>query len=363
MNMAARIPPVADPHMLTLVEVARDDWDTWILARDDSTPFHLNAWGEGVEAATGHVFKRFGLKDEGGAIVAVMPVHFIRSLLFGKAAASAGFAVDGGVLAESAEAAEKLTQLVWALPDVQASGSLELRGGMMPMDKAWHIKSETYAGFRALLAADDDAQLLAIPRKQRAEVRKALSGLEAGDFTVTTGNDESHAREHYAVYAESVRNLGTPVFPKKLFDEIRRRFGDDADILTVRKADGTPLASVLSLYHKGVVMPYWGGGTFDARGARANELMYYKLMCHARTRGCTRFDFGRSKVGTGAYAYKKNWGMEPQALTYAVRTASGEEPRDINPLSPKYQKKIQMWQKLPLWAANIAGPFIARGLG
>ena len=363
MNMAVTIPPVTDHPQLAFVEVPREEWDMWILARNDSTPFHRNAWGEGVEAATGHAFKCYGLKDASGAIVAGVPVHFIRSLLFGKAAASAGFAVDGGVLADNAEAAQLLIDAVWALPEVQASGSLELRGGVMPADNIWHIKSETYAGFATPLAADDEAQLLAIPRKQRAEVRKALAGLEAGDYDVVTGNDDVLAREHYAVYAESVRNLGTPVFPKKLFDEIRRRFGDEVDILTVRKADGTPLASVLSLYHKGVVMPYWGGGTFDARAARANELMYYKLMCHARVRGCDRFDFGRSKVGTGAYAYKKNWGMEPQALTYAVRTASGEEPRDINPLSPKYQKKIQMWQKLPLWVANSVGPFIARGLG
>lgn len=363
MNMALTTPLVVDPETLALIDVSREDWDAWILARDDSTPFHLNAWGEGIEAATGHAFKRYGLANAAGDIVAVMPVHFIRSILFGKAAVSSGFAVNGGILADSVALANTLAETVWARPEVIAHGSLELRGGVMPTHDAWHIKTETYAGFETPLAADDDAQLLAIPRKQRAEVRKSMAGLEADEFTVTTGNDDMLAREHYAVYAESVRNLGTPVFPKALFDQIRRHFGDDVDILTVRKADGTPLASVLSLYHKGVVMPYWGGGTWEARGARANELMYYKLMCHARERGCTRFDFGRSKVGTGAYAYKKNWGMEPQALAYAVRTADGEEPRDINPLSPKYQAKIQMWQKLPLWLANGIGPLLARGLG
>ena len=38
---------------------------------------------------------------------------------------------------------------------------------------------------------------------------------------------------HYAVYAESVRNLGTPVFPRSLFDAVLDLFGDAADILTV----------------------------------------------------------------------------------------------------------------------------------
>src|SRR3546814_5643441 len=88
--------------------------------------------------------------------------------------------------------------------------------------------------------------------------------------------------------------LGTPVFPKALFDAVLDAFEGDADILTVREG-GRPVASVLSLYWRGTVMPYWGGGTADARRLRANELMYFALMRHAREKGCTRFDFGRSK--------------------------------------------------------------------
>jgi hypothetical protein len=139
-------------------------------------------------------------------------------------------------------------------------------------------------------------------------------------------------------------------------------FGPDADILTIRR-DGKPLASVLSFYFKNAVYPYWGGGGVGARAARANELMYFELMRHAASRGCTRFDFGRSKFGTGAFAFKKNWGFEPQPLTYAVRTADGSIPREINPLDPKYRLKIEAWKKLPLWLANRLGPPIARGLG
>jgi hypothetical protein len=144
--------------------------------------------------------------------------------------------------------------------------------------------------------------------------------------------------------------------------EVLRAFGDDADILTVL-ADGRPVASVLSLYHKGVVMPYWGGGVLEARALRANDVMYYALMNHARRRGCVAFDFGRSKVGSGAFNFKKNWGFEPQLLSYAVRTADGAEPRDINPNSPKYRAQIALWQKLPLPVANALGPWIAKGLG
>ena len=236
--------------------------------------------------------------------------------------------------------------------------SVELRGGPLPEGEGWIREDGVYAGFARQLAADDDAELLAIPRKQRAEVRKAL---ESG-LTVTTGSDAAERRDHYRIYATSVRNLGTPVFPKKLFGEVLDAFGDKADILTVRQ-DGRPVASVLSLYWRGAVMPYWGGGTAEARKLRANELMYFALMRHAQRKGYLAFDFGRSKLGTGPFAYKKNWGFEPQPLVYARWLAPGETARDTNPNSARYRLQVDLWKKLPLWAANRIGPLIARGLG
>jgi FemAB-related protein (PEP-CTERM system-associated) len=206
--------------------------------------------------------------------------------------------------------------------------------------------------------ADDEAQLTAIPRKQRAEVRKGL----ADDFTVTVGTSAEDRTAHYAVYAESVRNLGTPVFPRALFDAVLDAFGDQADILTVHH-HGAPVASVLSLYWRGAVMPYWGGGTRQARRLRANDRMYFELMLHARRRGCDRFDFGRSKTGSGAYHFKRNWGFSPEPLGYATWTALGAARRDADPTSTKHALQIALWQRLPLGVANMVGPWIARGLG
>jgi len=230
--------------------------------------------------------------------------------------------------------------------------------GRLPLPDGWQVEQDVYAGFARDLAKDEEAELLAIPRKQRAEVRKAL----ASDLKVTVGVDAEHRAAHYRVYATSVRNLGTPVFPKALFGCVLDAFGDNADILTVHNGSEA-VASVLSLYWRGTVMPYWGGGLASARTLRANELMYFALMNHARAKGCTRFDFGRSKLGTGPFAYKKNWGFEPQPLTYARWLAAGESPRDTNPTSAKYRLQVDLWKKLPLWAANRMGPLIARGLG
>lgn len=331
--------------------------DAFIAASPAATPFHRPAWVLAVSKACGQEWRYLLAEDEDGALLGILPLHLVHSALFGRALVSSGFAVDGGIISANDQAIQLLADEAWRFAERHSFSTVELRGGALPDDQ-WQHSDGVYAGFVAALADDDESQLLAIPRKQRAEVRKGLNN----DLTVRIGTAAQDRADHYAVYAESVRNLGTPVFPKVLFDEVLDGFGEDADILTVLH-EGRPVASVLSLYHRAAVMPYWGGGTWDARRLRANDLMYYGLMNHARERGCRSFDFGRSKFGTGAFSFKKNWGFEPQPLRYATRTANGEAPRDVNPMSPKYRAQVALWQRLPLSIANRLGPMIARGLG
>jgi FemAB-related protein (PEP-CTERM system-associated) len=330
---------------------------SWVDAQPGATPFHLPAWSRAVARGCRQRSHYLVAETGGGTIAAVLPLTEIASPLFGRALVSAGFGVGGGILAGREDAVAPMAEAAWTLAARLRCPGIELRGGACP-GADWQRDEATYLSFVRPLAADDEAELLAVPRKQRAELRKAL----AGELRVETGTDAAARRAHYRVYAESVRNLGTPVFPAALFAATLDEFGDAADILTVRHR-GRAVASALSLYWRGTVYPYWGGGTAAARTLRANDRMYFALMGHARARGCTRFDFGRSKAGTGAAAFKKNWGFTPQPLRYFARHAEGVGPRSINPLDPKYRLQIALWKRLPLWVANQAGPWIARGLG
>ena len=331
--------------------------DKFVKTHTEGTAFHRPAWVVSVAKACGHQWRYLLAEDAEGNLLGILPLHLIHSALFGRALVSSAFAVGGGILCSNQRAVRMLADAAWQFAECHSFPSVEFRGGPVPKDQ-WQNKADVYAGFVTDLAENDEDQLLAIPRKQRAEVRKGLKN----ELEICIGSTAQDRADHYAVYSESVRNLGTPVFPQSLFENVLDAFGDDADILTV-KAGGKPVASVLSLYHGGTVMPYWGGGTWDARRLRANDIMYYALMNHARERGCKSFDFGRSKVGTGAYSFKKNWGFEPTPLSYAYRTADGDELRDINPMSPKYRLQVAVWQRLPLSIANRLGPMIAKGLG
>jgi len=329
----------------------------FVRAHPAATPFHLPEWNIAVARGCGQQAHCLVVERANGEIAGILPLTEIHSPLFGRALVSTGFAVGGGILATSDDAVPVLAEAGWALAERLRCPTMELRGGPIP-EGGWQVDETTYLGFARDLAATDEAELAAIPRKQRAELRKAM----ALGLGIVTGCHDNVLKQHYSVYSQSVRNLGTPVFPMRLFREILNEFGESADILVVSH-EGQPVAGVLSVYMNGVVYPYWGGGTQAARGLRANDLMYFALMGHARARGCTRFDFGRSKAGTGPAAFKKNWGFDGQPLRYAKRAPAGQQPREINPMSPRYRLQVAGWRKLPLWAANRLGPVIARGLG
>lgn len=351
--------PIATSHKATFADLG----DARMAARIEgfvkehrASLFHRPCWLRAVEAGTGQKAGGF-ITQQLGTITGWLPLTQVRSMLFGKALVSSGFGVGGGLCVASKEAHAPLIEAAQDFAGRHGFASLELRGGALPKGEGWRQWDDKHCGFERPLAEHDEAELLAIPRKARAEVRKGIKA----DLPIRIGRNTDDLRAHYAIYAQSVRNLGTPVFPARLFRAMLHAFPDESDILTVFK-DGAPISSVLNFYHDGAVMPFWGGGTLAARSARSNELMYYELMLHARQRGMQRFDFGRSKTGSGPYKFKKNWGFDPQHLAYAQWTAPGSHARDIDPTSEAYSRKIELWKKLPLALANRLGPMISRGL-
>jgi FemAB-related protein (PEP-CTERM system-associated) len=166
----------------------------------------------------------------------------------------------------------------------------------------------------------------------------------------------------FDAFAASQRNLGTPILPKRYFQALKEEFGEACDVLTVTSA-GKVVASVLSFYFRDEVLPYYGGGPAEARDLKANDFMYWELMRRSAERGIRVFDYGRSKVGSGSYSFKKNWGFEPEPLRYQYRLVKAHDVPNVSPNNPKYRLMIEAWRRLPLALANRLGPVLARNLG
>jgi FemAB-related protein (PEP-CTERM system-associated) len=332
------------------------DWDRFVLAHPQGTFFHRAAWRRVNARAFGHA-TNYVAAERDGAIVGILPLVRQRTLLFGDSLISVAFCVNGGPIATDAEAFAALIARADSLMQSTGVKVMEFRYLQAPefLPPDWIAKDGLYVIFRKPITGSDDDNLKAIPRKQRAMVRKGIG------LGLTSEIDRDTARL-YPIYAESVRNLGTPVFARKYFDILMDEFRDTADVVTI--LDGaTPIASVMNFYHKDEVLPYYGGGTRAARDRYANDFMYWEVMRRAAARGSRLFDFGRSKTGTGAHAFKRNWGFEPAPLQYRFRLAPGASIPDLNPLNPKFRLFIAAWKRLPLPIAGLIGPHIVRGLG
>ena len=231
---------------------------------------------------------------------------------------------------------------------------LELRN-LTPQNADWPTKDSLYFTFRKRISTDTDENLTAVPRKQRAMIRKAIKvGLETH---LDAGIDSL-----YDMYSQSVRNLGTPVFSKQYFSLLKAEFGDECEITIISK-DGRPVSGVMSFYFRDEILPYYGGGTSEARALSANDFMYWQVMCQAAERGVQIFDYGRSKIDTGPYRFKKHWGFEPQPLHYEYGLVRSTDMPNLSPTNPKYRLFINLWKRMPLPLSRLLGPMVSRNLG
>lgn len=329
-----------------------DKWDAFVLSCPEASFFHRAGWQSVIERAFGHKTWFYYAESE-GEIVGVLSLAEIKSALFGHSLSSLPFCVYGGVATSNEEARLALTKAAVELAETINTGHLEFRN-IGERNPDW-LSKHLYVTFRKEIDPEEEKNMLAIPRKQRAMVRKGIKlGLQS--------EIDQHTDRFFYAYSTSVHRLGTPVFSKKFFRILKEVFSDDCEILTIVK-DGRVIASVMSFYFRDEVLPYYGGGTSEARELAGNDFMYWELMRRACMRGYKIFDFGRSKLGTGSFDFKKNWGFEPEPLHYEYKLHRSTAVPENNPLNPKYQLFIKLWQRMPISIANIIGPHIVKNLG
>jgi FemAB-related protein (PEP-CTERM system-associated) len=328
-------------------------WEAFVQRCPHASFFHRLGWREIVESVFRHR-PHYLVAERGREIVGVLPLAEVRSLLFGNALISLPFCVHAGPAADDADAERALIDTATELARSLGVDYLELRHRAVKCPE-WP-RQDLYVTFRKEIAPDVAANLLAIPRKQRAMVRKGIiHGLKS--------EIDASVDRFFALYADNVHRHGTPPLGKRYFARLRAVFGDCCEVLTVTDPRGRPVSSVLSFYFKDEVLPYYAGDTGDARAMAANDFKYWELMRRACERGLRVFDYGRSKRDTGSFDFKKNWGFEPSPLPYEFCLLKRNSVPQNNPLNPKYRTFIALWRHLPLGMANALGPHIVRALG
>jgi FemAB-related protein (PEP-CTERM system-associated) len=354
-RVAAKRSPIS---IRRLTGADAEKWDECVMRTPEATFCHRSGWIKVIEETWRHNSQCL-LAERDDDVAGVLPLVHVRSRIFGSMLVSTPNAAYGGAVADDAATFRALIDAAKQLARELDVDYLELRNRELT-EYAWQMEGfqpqNLYVSFDCPITPDEDSLMKSFPSDVRRMIRQGLKhGLQA-----ELGREEL-LDDFYEVYATSVRNLGTPVFPKKLFAEFLRTFGNECDILIVRHAGGVA-GGVMNFYFRDVVLPYFGGAYAKFYRTGINNFMYWELMRSAAARGYRTFDFGRSKRGAGSYEFKRGWRMRERPLLYQYFLVRRKEMPNLNPSNPKFRLMIEAWKRLPLSATKVIGPWIVRNL-
>lgn len=231
---------------------------------------------------------------------------------------------------------------------------VEIKNKTLQLMNGLIAKENIYASFEKDLPSDQKLLLHSIPRKKRADIRKALNN------NALIFHENIPFNDFYNIYTQAQRDLGTPTHARSFY----KRITDHSHyLLSGVSYKGNIIAVCLSFIMKDRILAYYGGALEQARPLHAFDLMYYYLMCWGIRNQKTYFDFGRSKYNTGSFAYKTYWGIQPKARHHIFMTIDGQDLPDTTPKNKTFQTRIKMWKKMPLWLTRLVGPFIIKYIG
>jgi len=327
-------------------------WDAYAASHARATFFHQSRWSR-ILGQTFRYPSRSLLVEGGGAIRGILPLFRCRGLRGGVSLFSLPHTVYGGPVADDAAAEQALLEGARKLADEEGAGRIEFRNrhpNSLPLTPL-----EGFVTFEKELPKSPDLCYRALPKKSREAINQARKRhkLEAA-FS-------SDLDTFYALLAASYKNLGTPVFPKVFFERILAEFPRESSILLVRH-ESHAVAAVLSVTHRGTMMPLYSGEAPLVGHLKANNFKYLSLMERAVESGCARFDFGRSRLSNeGVVRFKINQGFDPVPLPYQMDGAAGDPGKAVaDPNRGFYAKARLAWRRLPDGVARWVGPRLIR---
>lgn len=329
-------------------------WDAFVRAHPRGTFFHLTGWRRAVEE-TFHHEPHYLVCEQGRAWRGVLPVFYVRSPFIGRQLISTPYAVYGGVVAMDDAAEHALIDAACQHGRRLGAGYLELRH--LEPRSGDRVSYDLYVTFRKELPQETGEVMPAIPKKARAEVRRARD-----KHSMTFGESQDVA-SFFELFANEKRRLGTPSLPSAWFENLREEFGSSIVLHEVRDPDGRPMGAVMSFLFRETVYAYYSGSSVESRGKGVADFMYCRLMEWAVEHGYRVFDFGRSRRDTGAAKFKKNMGFEDEDLHYdfTLLRPNARLP-EFHPSNPKLEGPRRMWSKLPSFVANRVGGRLSRYL-
>jgi FemAB-related protein (PEP-CTERM system-associated) len=330
---------------------AESRWDRFVVDNPGGTFFHQTSWKRVIEKT--YRYRPFYFYAErNGQITGVAPAFLVSNLLTGRCLISVPFAVYGGVCASDKESESALIRHLEYLARELRVQYVELRNRSGEILPQYHA-NERYSTFTIPIVLDTDTLYNGFPKDIRYMIRK---GEKAG-LKARSGLDQIGL--FYDLVSINLRRLGTPAFPRTLFENLIAEYPGQLD-LTIVYSGSKAVSGGLSFLFREWMQPYYVGSLDEAKGMAANNFLWWKLIQIAAENGRSTFDFGRSKNGSGNFDFKKKWNPKIELLKYRVLLVGRTEVPNFSQNNPKFQTAINLWKKLPLGLTKVLGPRIVR---
>lgn len=327
-------------------------WDDYVRSHPDGSLFHTTAWMESVADAFGHR-QHYLIARSRGVIRGVLPMFHVRSRIGGSMLVSVPYSVGGGILADSESVRNDLWDTARRIARETSARTIDLRAEGSDLADCEPV--EGYVSFKRELPDHVEDVLAWLPRKARAAARNARF-----KHGLTVDFDPVHLPTAWQLYCRSMRRLGSICYPRRFFEGLVERFGEDAFVQIVRFEDRV-IAALVSFRFGDTFLPYFAGCDERFNGCNTNNFLYLAAMEKAVELGCRVFDFGRTRADNkGSYDFKRFHGFEPKPLPYGRWVAEGAAPANLTPSNPKFRLARNVWRHLPLALSVYLGTRVAR---
>jgi serine/alanine adding enzyme len=329
-------------------------WDRFVCSRREAHACHLSAWKRIIERTFGHQSQYLVSEDKHGEVNGVLPVIRLKSRLFGDFQVSIPYVNYGGPLAvDDGTTRELLQAAVKTAQDLRVS-HLEVRTET-DADFGLQIRSSKHS-LRLPLPGSPEDLWSSFSSKLRSQIKRA----QREAMTVSVGR-EAEVASFYDVFATNMRDLGTPVYSRRFFENVLRELPDSTWICTVRLGHRAVAAGFLAGFRGTLEIP-WASSLREFNRLSPNMLLYWAVLQFACERGFAEFDFGRSSPDSGPYRFKLQWGAQPVPLYWHYWLRDAGQLPDLSPRNPRMQLAIALWRHLPVPLTKLVGPPIVKNL-
>ena len=335
----------------------RDNLDVncsdFIRSMPDARLCQTPEWVKMIENVFGHK-GHYLIARENGEIRGVLPLSYVRSRLFGNRLVSQAFSDYGGPLSVNPDAIDALYKYAVELAKNYGCKSIEFRNtAAMPYNI--HLRTDKVC-MHLPLASDSEV----VWKGLRPQIRNRIRLAEKEGITITNGRAEL-LDDFYNLWTIRMRELGTPCYSRKLFSAILETFPNDSRIFLAHS--GNKVAAAFFVYNfNGCTHSRWGAALREYDSLSPNYLLNWVAIEYYCKAGMKLFDFGRSTAGSGQHTFKKRWGAQTIQLNWQYWTPPSEQLNLVKQDDEKYQKKTEMWKRLPLVVTRILGPKLSCGL-